>query len=157
MKYLRKIYLLGTAAAIALLPVLITSNGAQASGTATLSMSPASTSVLPGNNFVITIHEDSGSDSVNAVQANLSYSSNLTFVAITSTPDFSIDAQSSGGGGSVKIGRGTTTPVSGDHEVAQVSFKASGSGTATVSFAAGSAVVRSSDNSAEALTFTNCS
>jgi hypothetical protein len=155
MKYLSKICLLIAVALIALLPVVALSNHVSASGTATMSLSPASTALAPGASFNVDIHEDSGSDTVNAVQANLSYSSNLTFVSITSSPAFSIDAQSSGGGGSVKIGRGTSTPVSGDQIIATVRFTASGSGTATINFASGSAVVRSQDNGAEALTYNN--
>lgn len=126
-----------------------------AAGTATLSISPASGSVVQGNNLTVGIYEDSGTDQVNAVQANLSYpASQLSFVSIdASTSAFEINAEGSGGAGSVRIGRGTTTPVSGKQLVAYVTFSATASsGTAAVTFASGSGVVRSSDSSYETLT-----
>jgi hypothetical protein len=152
MKYLKKASLLATAAFIPILPILAAVRLVSASGSATLSLAPSGTTVAQGSSFNVDIHEDSGSDTVNAVQANLTYSGSLTFVSITSSADFSINAQSTGGGGTVSIGRGTTTPVSGDHVVATVRFTASGSGTANIGFDTGSAVVRSNDNGAEALT-----
>lgn len=127
---------------------------ASASGTATLSLSPASGSVLNGATLSLSVYEDSGSDTVNAVQANLSYpSTQLQFVSISSSSAFGVDAQSTGGSGSVQIGRGTITAVSGNQLVATVYFKAlAGSGTADVTFASGSSVVRSTDHAAETLT-----
>jgi len=154
MKYLTKTSLLAVAGLIAVLPIFLAAHLVSASGTATLYLSPASTTVAQGANFDIDIHEDSGSDTVNAVQANLNYSNNLSFVSITNSPDFNISAQSTGGGGTVTIARGANPAVSGDHVVATVRFTASGSGTGSVSFASSSAVVRSSDNGAEALTTT---
>src|SRR5579884_1420882 len=101
MKYLSKIHLLICALLVALLPVFVISRLARASGTATMSVSPSSGSLAQGANLDVDIHENSGSDTVNAVQANLTYSSNLTFTSISDSAAFGIDAQSTGGGGSV--------------------------------------------------------
>jgi hypothetical protein len=142
-----------------------TDNGAEALTTsgasytinsrASLYISPATKTVTKGNDIAAAIYEDSGSATVNAVQANLSYPTSLTFVSIDAAGSaFSIAAQGTGGGGSVKIGRGTTTPVSGPQLIATVHFTAASAGAASVSFASGSAVIRSTDNGAEALTET---
>jgi cell division septation protein DedD len=157
MKYISKISLFGSAALAAALPVLAAIHLASAAGngSATMYLSPASTTLAQGASFDLDIHEDSGNDTVNAAQAFLSYSSNLTFVSITSSPDFSVNATSTGGGGSVKVVRGTITPVTGDKIVATVRFTANTSGTGTVSFDSGSTVVRSNDNGKETMTFQN--
>jgi len=155
MKYLTKTSMFSAAALIAALPILVAVHLVSASGTATLYLSPASQSLAPGDTLDVAIHEDSGSDSVNAVQANLTYPSSLTFVSITpNTSAWPIQAENTGGGGTVRIGRGTTTPVTGDQVIATVRFTASKAGTAAINFDAGSAVVRSVGNTAEALTET---
>ena len=59
---------------------------------------------------------------------------------------FPVQLENSGGGGSVRIARMNPTPVKGDNLIASVTFKAKNAGTATVSFASGTAVVKSSDN-----------
>lgn len=122
-------------------------------GSATMYLSPATGSYLKGSTLVINIYENSGTDSVNAVQANLSYpTSQLTFSSITSSSAFSIEAESTGSGGLVKIGRGSITARTGPQLVATVRFVASGAGTAPITFASGSSVVRSTDNGSEILT-----
>lgn len=130
---------------------------AQASGggTATLSLSPASGSYTTGGTISVGIYEDSGSDSVNAVQANLTYNSSLlscSSSSIQNSSAFGIAAQSSCGSGTVQIARGTITPVTGSQLVATINFTASAAGTAAINYAGGSAVVRSSDNGNETLT-----
>jgi hypothetical protein len=104
----------------------------------------------------VAVYENSGSDTVNAVQANLSYPSNLlTFVSITPNASaWPIEAQNTGGSGLVKIGRGTTTPVTGSQLIATVRFTASAAGSTQVAFASGSGIIRSTDNTAEPSTNT---
>jgi len=111
-------------------------------GSATLSLSPSSTSVSQGSYLSVAIREASGSQSVNAVQANLSYPANLlSYVSISSSSAFSVVAQNSGGGGSVKVARGALPSVTGTQTVATVTFKAlTSSGMASITFAGGSAV-----------------
>ncbi len=142
---------------ITVLPVLAWFKPVNASGTATLFVTPPSGSFAKGSTFDVAIHEDSGSDSVNAVQANLIYSAALDTISISSSPDFSIVAENTVGGGLIKIGRGTTTPVTGDHIVATLHIHAGQSGTGSLNFDTGSAVVRSTDNGAESLTKTGAS
>ena len=129
-----------------------------AAGTATLYLSPASGTFAQGDTISIDIYEDSGTDTVNAVQANLSYPDNLlNFTGITSSSAFNVEAQSTGGNGSVQIARGATTPVSGNQLVATVRFTAAAGGQANISFTSGSAVIRSTDNGAQTLTTTGAS
>lgn len=124
-----------------------------AAGTATVSLTPSTATFSQGDTVSVDIYEDSGSDTINAVQANFSYPSNiLSFVGVTDSPAFSVVAQNSVSGGSAKVARGTSTPVSGNQLVATVRFTASGAGSATLSFTSGTAVVRSTDNGAETLT-----
>jgi hypothetical protein len=115
---------------------------------ATLYMSPASGTALQGNTLTLDIRENSGTEPVNAVQANFTYpASLLRFNSIASSSAFDIAAQSSGGSGLVKIARGASTPVSGDQSVATVSFTVvADTGTATLAYSSGSMVVSSNTN-----------
>jgi hypothetical protein len=125
---------------------------------ASLYITPATKSFTTGADISAAIYEDSGATAVNAVQANLSYPSNVTFASIDAAGSaFPIAAQGTGSGGSVMIGRGTTTPVTGAQLIATVHFTAASAGTAVIPFTSGSAVIRSSDNGPEALTETGAS
>lgn len=160
MKYLSKISFVVTAGLIAILPVLVAVHlvDAAGNGAATFSLSPSSAPVAPGDILDVSVYEDSGTDKINALQANLTYSNSLTFVSLDSTGSaFDIKAQATGGGGAVSIGRGTATPVSGSQFVAKIRFtvNSNASGTAQIDFTSGTALVRSTDNGAESLTFVN--
>lgn len=116
---------------------------------ASLYLSPASSSVAQGSSFSVSVRVNTGGDGVNAVQANLSYPvDKLDFLGIsTYGTAFEIQAENTGGGGSIRIGRGHVGSVTGDQLVATITFKAKpSSGSATVGFTSGSAVVRTSDN-----------
>jgi hypothetical protein len=115
----------------------------------TIYLNPSSTVIGPNGTITVDVRENSGTTTVNAVQANFSYpTSILTFVSIdTSTSAFGIAAEGSGSAGQVKIGRGTTTPVSGDQLVGKVTFQAGETGGAAVmAFTSGTALVSSSSN-----------
>jgi hypothetical protein len=118
-----------------------------------LYLSPSSGNVIEGNNVDVAVRMDSGTDPVNAVQANLTYDpTKLQFVSISAAGSaFGLEAQSAGGAGTVSIARATSggaAPVTGDQLVATVTFKALVSGTtADVAFGSGSAVVNSDTNS----------
>lgn len=116
--------------------------------TATLYLSPSSGTVVNGNTLTVEVRENSGTEPVNAVQANMSYpASLLQFVGITSSSAFSVVAQNSGGSGTVQIGRGALPSVTGDQLVATVQFKAlASSGAAAISFTGGSSVVSANTN-----------
>ncbi|HSW79965.1 MAG TPA: cohesin domain-containing protein [Candidatus Saccharimonadales bacterium] len=118
-------------------------------GTGTLSVDPSNQSVTSGNVLTLSLYEDSQADAVNAVQTNLTYPTDkFDLVKIDTTGSaFAIKAQQDGGGGTIKIARGTINPVTGKQLVAKVQLKAkASSGTADVEFANGSGIVRSSDN-----------
>lgn len=120
-----------------------------------MTLSPASGSLVKNHTLALHVYENSGGDSVNAVQANLSYNtSQLRYVSFTDSTAFKVEAESpSSNSGSLHFARGTITPVTGSQEVVTVNFSVvAGSGTATVSFDSGSAVVRSTDNQGETLT-----
>ena len=126
---------------------LVSPQKVQAAGS--LYLSPGARSVAQGANFSIGVRINTGGDPVNGVQANLAYPANmLDFIGISASGTaFEIQAEAAGGGGAVRIARGTLSPKSGDRLVATVTFRAKlSSGSAAVSFAGGSAVVRSTDN-----------
>jgi hypothetical protein len=106
-------------------------------------LSSSKSVVYQNENVDVSVRMSTGTTKVNAVQANLSYStSSLQFISITAGSAFEIEAEKSGGGGSVKIGRGTLSPKSGDKLIATVRFKAlKSSGTASITWAAGSQLV----------------
>lgn len=115
---------------------------------AALFISPASGSFTNGSTVIVTIMENSYSEGVNAIQANLTYPTNrLTFQSISTTnSNFTTTMQSSGGGGSVQIGVGLLGgSLTGAQEVARVTFTANSAGSAPISFAAGSGIARESD------------
>jgi cellulose 1,4-beta-cellobiosidase len=118
----------------------------------TLSLSPATGTPSIGSNFTVAVRVDSSTDTINAVQADLTFPTDkLEFVSLdTATSAFSVGAAGSGNNtnGTVTIARGTSggTSVTGSQLLANVTFKAVGTGAATINFANSSAVVRSTDN-----------
>lgn len=113
-----------------------------------LYIDPAGGNYTVGSNITVSIRENSNSDPVNAVQADLNYSaSNLEFVSIDGgTSDFGVDAAKSGGSGTVSIARGNTSALTGDKLVAKVTFKVTGTGNGTIEVATSSAVLSSVTN-----------
>lgn len=119
--------------------------------TGTMTLSPATKTVTKGDSFDVAIYENSHTDSLNGVQANLSYNPNLLSVGGI-TPNSSVwpvQAENSASNGLIKIGRGTTTPVTGSQLVATVKFSAIATGGTQVSFTTGTGLIRSIDNSVE--------
>lgn len=115
---------------------------------ATMVLSPSSTSVVKGSTLTVYIYENSGSEPVNAASADLSYPANLlSFSGISSSSAFTIVAANSGGGGNVNIDRGALPAVSGNQLVASVRFKAlTNTASASISFTGGSKVVSANSN-----------
>jgi hypothetical protein len=129
-----------------------------AANTAVLSLSPSSGNYTSGSTLSIKVYENSGSDSINAVQANLSYSTTqLRYDNFSSSSALPIEAENpTGDTGSLHFARGTTTPITGIQQVVTIQFTViASSGTASINFASGSAVVRSTDNKAESLSYVN--
>jgi hypothetical protein len=115
----------------------------------TIYLNPASLVVGANGTFTIDVRENSGTTAVNAVQANFTYpTSLLTFVSLdTTTSAFSIQAENSAASGQVKLGRGTTTAVTGDQLVGKVTFQAGATGgAANLAFNSGTALVNSTTN-----------
>jgi hypothetical protein len=121
-------------------------------------LNPASQTITQGSSYSVTVHEDSGTDTVNAVNVNLTYPTDkLTYTGVTYTGSpFDIQTGATASGGSVKLSVGKTPPaVSGDQIVAIINFQAIAPGTANVNFGCnynastcpqGNAVLRDSDN-----------
>jgi len=132
-----------------------------ASGAATLSVVPSGAIVNNGTVFTVNVRENSGAATVNAVQANLTYpTAGLELVSIDASGSaFPLEAQSTGGSGSITLARATNggqPPVSGDQLVATLTFKSlMTTGSAALTFVAGSAVVSSVDSTALTLTTVN--
>lgn len=121
----------------------------QGTGSAQLLLYPNKLTLVSGETLTIPIKVSSGTNPVNAVQVNLSYpASSFDFSSIDSAGSaFEIQAENSGGGGIVRIARGTTTPVTVINLVAIVNLSAKTSVPASsITVTADSAVVRSTDN-----------
>ncbi len=121
-----------------------------AAGSASFSLSPASGSHDINTTFSVSIYENSGSETVNTVDAHLSYDqAKLEYISLsTGGSPFGTCTETSGGGGSVRITcaklGGTVT---GNQFVGSVSFKALvGLGSTSVNFASDSHIVRSPDS-----------
>lgn len=120
---------------------------------ATLSLSPASKSLTQGQTYSFQIRENSGTDTVNGVQANITYdASKLQYVGMSETASaFGLVVQTnSATAGLLQLARAVNPgdpPVQGDQLVTTVKFKSKvPSGSTTLSFAAGSQVASSVDN-----------
>jgi hypothetical protein len=119
------------------------------SSSAQLYLSPAKATAANGANVTFQVRANSGTATVNAVEADISYPADkLDFVSIDdSASAFSIKAESTGANGTVKIARGSTTAVTGDLPVATVTFKAkTAKGSANLSFLSSSALVSNTTN-----------
>jgi hypothetical protein len=120
-----------------------------AAGTPTMYLQPSSSSVSSGQVLSLAIRVDTGGQGTNAVQSDLTYTSSfLEFQSIDSNGSaYAIDAQSSGGNGSVSIARGNITDVTGDALVATVKFKViATNGSGSVTFNNSSVLLRTSDS-----------
>lgn len=121
-----------------------------ATASAKLLLTPASSNVRFPGELRLEVRVDTP-EAVNAVEANLTYpAAQFDYVGIDSTGSaFPTVAQGTGANGSITIARGTGggQTVSGNQLVATIVLKAkTGSGTAAVSYAGTSQVLRASDN-----------
>lgn len=139
MKMINKLGLVtGATALMTMLPM-----SAGAAGNASLSLSGNGGSYTTGATFTATIYENSGAETVNVVEADFVYDSNvLQLVGMNCGGGFEIATPASASG----ITCGTVSPKSGSQVVGTVSFKTLAAGTGSVSFGASSAVYRSTDN-----------
>ncbi len=133
-----------------ILSMLITTvSPVYAAGT-TLQLSPASATVAPNSDFTVEVRINTGTESINAVQANFSYPANMVeFVRVSGTNSaFEIGAPSSGGNGRVSIARAQLGGVSSnDALVATVTFRViAGSGSAAMVFTDGTEALSNTDS-----------
>jgi len=124
-------------------------SGGTKSATPQLFLSSGKASLAAGQTFTVQVRENSGTTSVNAVQANLTYPADkLELVNIDDTNSaFAVKASGSGSNGSLQIARGTTTPVTGNQLVASITFSAKPvRGSASITFQSTSALIESTTN-----------
>ncbi len=118
-----------------------------AAGSSSLTLSPASGSYTVGSTLTVSVNETS-TDSVNAVEADLTYnSSQLQFTGASCSTTFSLTAEATGSGGTVNLAcaRENTT-VTGAQTVGTVSFTVlSGVSSSIISFASTSQIVNESN------------
>jgi hypothetical protein len=114
---------------------------------ASFSLDPGAANVSQGDTLSVGVYVNS-SEPVNAASARLSYPDNLLdFESISPSAAFGIEASSSGGGGAVRIDRGSLPAVSGRQLLAKVNFKVTGSsGMVIINFTDGSAIVSANNN-----------
>jgi hypothetical protein len=119
-------------------------NTIRASGSDTLSLSPASGTYTVNSTLVLTVAETSATtDAVNAVEADLAYNSSvLQFVSAACSSTFSLSAAVSGGAGSVNLACAIpNATVTGAQTVGTVTFTVIGGGSSVITFAATSAII----------------
>lgn len=122
-------------------------NNAHASGLDTLTLSPSSGSYSLSSTLVITVDENSGTDVINAAEADLSYnSSELQFVSAACSTAFSLSGSTTGGSGSVSLACAVpNNTLTGAQTVGTVTFSVIGGGTSVVTFASTSSLVLASN------------
>lgn len=136
--------MLGFAMFIAILPV-------SSAGSASLSIK-SSGSFQSGKTFSVNIYENSNSERVDSVQADITFdASKIECVSINDSGspfDFGIEDGCSAGSGEVGIGKTILdgSSVTGEHLIAKITFKMKAtSGTHAVSFRSSSAIVNDAD------------
>jgi hypothetical protein len=123
--------------------------GAQAVGTASLSLSPSSGSHVKNSTFKVSIYENSGTTEVNTVQSYLSYeTSSVQFVSVAPGSVFSTCTELSGGSGSIHVTCAALGgKITGSQLVGTITFKAlASSGSSAVQFNSDSHIYASADN-----------
>lgn len=144
----QKKYSLPMIAGFAIVGVMLT-HFVYGAGAATLTLTPASGSYDINGTFTVTVKENSGSETINAVQADLSYdTSKLQFISLSTAGAFNYcDPSSGGGGGNISFACASTAgALTGNQTVGTITFKALvGSGSSPVTFKSSSAIVRTPD------------
>jgi len=118
--------------------------------TATLFFSPSSQSIQAGSTFTVTVMVNTGGQQVNAVAAYFSYPvDKLQALQVTTTGSvLQFVAESTAGGGQVRIAGGSPTPgFLGTQRIGQVQFRAMSTlGSAQLSWSSDSAVLTDQGN-----------
>ena len=114
----------------------------------TFSLSPSNTTIPQGSIVGVSVRLNTAGESINGVSAYLSYPKDKLEVASISygSSAFGIAAESSYGGGSIRISRGSISGAVGNVGVAVINFRGKSQGTAAVSFIGGSGAPKTSDS-----------
>ena len=129
--------------------VTVTVSAVQIPPAPTIYLTPLTKSYPQGTTFTVELREDSGSQTVNAIQANLSYPTDkLDFVSIDTTGSaFTTQAQNDGGNGQIAIARGNTSAQTGNQLIAKITFRTKTvSGAASIPFVSGTQLVSNTTN-----------
>jgi hypothetical protein len=135
----------GSAATSAATTAVAAANG----NTATLTLTPANGTYAIGNTLSVTVYENSGSNTVNAIESDLTYDDTiLEYSSVSNTTSaFSEAISTSGGSGTVSIARGTTGALTGSQIVVVVNFTVLATTNSTaITFANTSGIVSSTSN-----------
>ncbi len=131
-----------------ILPIILISFGVfqaeQVQAGGNFYLAPGALTVANGQTFSVNVRVNASS-SVDAAQANLSYPTDkLDYLGVGyGGSAFEIQGESSGGGGSVKMGRATLAAKGGDLLVGTVTFRAKvASGSGVVSFTSGTEALK---------------
>ena len=114
-----------------------------------LSLSPVSSNVTAGANFSVQVRVNTNGQTVNGVDAQLSYPTNrLEVLSIDdNNSNFEHPAESTASNGTISLAYATSTPKTGNLLVATINFRALSAGTANVNFSANSEVISNISNS----------
>jgi hypothetical protein len=126
----------------------ITTTPTTPKGNAKLYIKSSTNNIASGSSVTFEIWVDTANQPVNAVQANLTYPADkFDFNAIDGKGSaFEVQAMSKGGSGEISIARGHVGDIKGQALLAKVVLVAKNKGDASLNFASGSAVVRSTDH-----------
>lgn len=114
----------------------------------TFYLSPGSANIPSGSIVYVTVGINTEGESINGVSAYLSYPSDkLEVVSLSFGSVFSIEAEKSYGGGSVRVSRGSISGFVGKGTIATIGFKGKAQGSGAVSFISGSGAARTSNSS----------
>jgi hypothetical protein len=119
-----------------------------ADGSSSMTLSASSTSVKANATVTVTLNENSGTSQVNVAEAAVSYNSYYLQYQSTSFSGsyFNMAVANSGGYGTAKFIRGTTKSLSGNQEVATVTFTALRAGQTSVGLNSANSNLASSGN-----------
>jgi len=118
------------------------------SSSASIYLTPANQNVSNNQLFSVAVKANSGATNVNAVQATISYPSNIVEVVSISTENsaYKLDVIKSNSNGKITIARGQIGGITGDNIVANITFKSKSTGKATLKFINETALINSNSN-----------
>jgi hypothetical protein len=138
-------YKLIAAAFILMAPCLVFTSKMAYAASASLSMSANTSNLANGGTLNLAIYENSGDESVNAVEAKITYpTQKFDFLSVNNSDAFSVVAQNTDTSGQLDIVRGALSPVKGTQLVVTLNLKAKkGMSGVAVDFSSGSLVLAS--------------